>query len=797
MIRNYIKTAWRNLFRHRSFAFLNIVGLAVGLAASMLILTWVKHERSYDSFHEHGNQLYRLIAKLDNEDFKAAVAPPPLTPELKEKMAEVVGFVRVTTPRTHYFEYNQDRYEEKAVFFADTNFLEVFTFPLIAGDKSTALQRPDGIVITERMAKKYFHHENPIGKVLKIDHAQQLTVTAVLSDIPAYSHLQFDFVIPFSFLGKDNYLYPGNTADDWGDFKHYSYIQLHSNAVTSLGERQALEERINTIYRAHANSALLKTSYQLQPLRDIHLHSQNLQVDLAGHGNNQYVNTLFFVAIFILVVACINFMNLATARSARRAKEVGLRKVIGANRLQLILQFLGEALLIAYLSFILAIGLVWITLPLFNQLANTALDAIFFNPGFLFTALAIATLTGLVAGTYPAIYLSGFAPVKVLKGLFSGNGSGNLAFRNTLVVIQFVVSITLLVGTILAYQQLNYLKNRNLGFDKSELIYVPMVGDIWGQQQAYRNALRDNPLTANFTITDDVPTNLRSGTIDYYFEGKDPNSSLILPTMDVGENFFDVFDMHLVAGRSFSHKFGSDSSNFIINETLVNIMGVSAEEAIGKPFELWDRKGTIIGVVRDFNFKPASQAIGPIVMQHNDWGGMVVVKAQAGQLEATLDALEKINATLNPNFPFSYGFVDQDLERLYLGEQRLSNLFNFFALLAIFVSCLGLYGLSAYIAERRAKEIGIRKILGSSSVNIFYLLSKSFLGLVAIAICIALPLSWYTGNIWLEAFAYRINIHWSILALAASIAAAMAMLTTSFQAWKSAWANPVDSLRDD
>ncbi|PRD52711.1 ABC transporter permease [Sphingobacterium gobiense] len=794
MIKNYIKIAWRNIIRHRSFAFLNIAGLAVGLAASILILSWAQHERSYDSFHADIDQLYRVTSTLDQENFRAAVSPSPLAPELKERMSEVADFVRITLPRTHYFEYNDGRYEEKAVIYADTNFLDVFTFPLVAGNKASALQRPDGIVITARMARKYFNDENPIGKVLKIDHTQQVTVTGVLKDIPNNSHLQFDYVLPLTFLNKDHFLYP---HDDWGHFIYYSYLRLQPLHSTMNTELNTLEQHINEIYREHVEGTLLKTTYQLQPLKDIHLHSQNLQVELAGRGNYQYVNTLFFVAIFILVVACINFMNLATARSTRRAKEVGLRKVIGANRLQLIFQFLGEALMIAYFSFALAIGMVWISLPLFNNLANTTFGAAFFNLTFFLSALGIATFMGFVAGIYPAIYLSSFIPIKVLKGIFAGSGTGNLVFRNTLVVIQFVVSIMLLVGTLLAYQQLNYLKNRNLGFDKSGLVYVPMVGDIWGQQQAYRNALRDNPLTANFSVTDDVPTNLRSGTIDYYFDGKDPNSSLILPTMDVDEHFLDVFDMQLIAGRSFSPQFGNDSSNYIVNKTLVSHMGLSPQQAIGKPFTLWDKKGMIIGVVKDFNFKPASQIIEPIVLKYNDWGGMVVIKAPTNQLEATLKALRKINTQLNPNFPFSYGFVDRDLEELYLGEQRLSNLFNFFALLAIFVSCLGLYGLSSYVAERRAKEIGIRKILGSSSFSIFYLLSKNFLVLVAIAMSIALPFSWYAGKTWLASFAYRIDIHWNILILAAGIATLTAMLTTSYQAWKAARTNPVDSLRDE
>lgn len=791
MIKNYFKIAWRNLMRHKSFSLLNISGLAIGLASSMLILSWVQHERGYDKFHSHEDRIFRITAGF-NDDFKSAVVPSPLGPELKEKMAEVNDFVRVSIPVTSFFEYNNNRYEEKAGFYADSTFLNVFTFPLIAGDKATALHQPDGILMTERMAKKYFNDQNAIGKVLKLNNVQEVKVTGVLADIPVNSHLQFDYILPFTSLHKDQPLYPN---EDWRNFIYYSYLRFNPGSSASPVQNKMLENRITDIYRGHVDGTLLKTNFKLQALGDIHLHSQNLQVDLAGHGNYQYVNTLFLVAVFILIVACINFMNLATARSARRAKEVGLRKVIGANRKQLIVQFLGEALLISYLSLMLAVALAGLFMPLFTHLSGVSLTRNFFNPGFMVLVSGIATLAGITAGLYPALYLSGFKPIKVLKGVFEGSHGGNLIFRNVLVVVQFVISISLLVGTIVAHQQLNYLKNRNLGFDKSGLVYVPMTGDIWSQQQAYRNALRENPFTSNFTIIDEVPSNLRSGTIDYYYEGKDPNSSLIVPTMDVGEGFFDVFDMQLIAGRSFSNQFGSDSGNYVVNETLVKIMGLTPEEAIDKPFSLWSKKGNIIGVVKDFNFKPASQIIEPLILQYNDWGGMIVVKAQEQQLEPTIKALEKINASLNPHFAFSYGFVDQDLEKLYRSEQRLSNLFNFFAALAIFVSCLGLYGLSAYIAERRSKEIGIRKILGSSPMNIFYLLSKSFLGLVIIAICIALPVSWYASSIWIEGFAYRIDISWGILVLASCIAVGTAMFTTSYQAWKSACINPVKSLR--
>ena len=490
-------------------------------------------------------------------------------------------------------------------------------------------------------------------------------------------------------------------------------------------------------------------------------------------------------------------MNLSTARSARRAKEVGLRKVVGAARSQLIGQFLGESTLIASISLLLAMGLVWVALPGFNQLAGQELAISLFNGNLLLTLSCIAIFTGLAAGSYPALFLSGFQPIKVLKGILQSGGRSNLVFRNALVVVQFVVSIVLLVGTAVVYQQLHYIKSRNLGYEKSNLVYVPMTGEIWGKQRTYKNTLAQNPLTADFTIIDAMPTNLKSGTVNYDWEGKDPNSQLIIPTMDVSERFFDVFQMKLVAGRAFSTDFKGDSSIYVINERLAGIMGFTPENAVGKSLTLWDKKGMIVGVVKDFNFKPATQSIEPIILQLNDWGGTVVVRTQPGTTEATIKALEEIGTKLNPGFPFSYGFLDQDLDNLYQSEQRLSSLFNLFATLAIFISCLGLYGLSAFMAEQRFKEIGVRKVLGASVFNVVYLLSSNFVRLVLIAIVIAIPVAWYAMDRWLSGFAYRIETGWVVFATASFVAIAIALLTVSYESVKAAVANPVDSLRDE
>lgn len=793
MIKNYFKIAFRNLWRYKAYSLLNISGLSIGLLSSILILLWVANERSYDRFHENASKIYRITSSL-SEDFRAAVAPPPLAPELLEKLPAVDNYLRFSHPVKYTFEHEGNRFEEKGGFYVDSTFWDFFSFALVDGEKQHSFNMPNAILITESMARKYFGHTEVVGQSLIQENKRPLTITAVLADLPSNSHLQFDYLLPMEQIEHDSWMH--DAKQDWRNFVNYAYLKMDDSFVHTEASVDHIERQVQEIFWAHVDGSMLKTTFKLQPLGDIHLHSTNLQVDLAGRSNSRYVDTLFMVAVFMLVVACINFMNLSTARSARRAKEVGLRKVVGAERVQLIAQFMGESLLITFVSLFIAIGLVWLALPGFNTLIGKTLEIRLFDINILAAMLGIALLTGLISGSYPALYLSGFVPASVLKGAPTAGKNGHVVFRNTLVVVQFVVSIFLLVGTIVIYKQLSFVKNRNLGFDKSNLVYVEMNGEVWGKQAAYKDALANHPLTSDFTVIDMLPSNLKSGTVDFQYEGKDPDSELIVPMMDVGENFIEVFDMEMVAGRPFS-KQHNDSSNYIINEKLAGIIGYAPEEAIGKPFALWGNKGQIIGVVKDFNFKPATQAIEPLILSYNNWGGMFVVKAKPQQLEATLSALEKINADINPNFPFSYGFVDQELDKLYESEHRLSNLFYLFAALGVFISCLGLYGLSAFMAEKRIKEIGIRKVLGSSVTGIVYLLTKNFIGLLALAVAISIPLAWYGASKWLDSFAYRIDINWTIFGVAACLAFIVALVTVSYESIKAATANPVDSLRDE
>lgn len=787
MFRNYLKIAVRNLVKHKAFAVLNITGLTIGLASSILILLWVQHELSFDRFHQQADQLYRITAEAS--DFKTAVSPAAMAVGLKQELPAIENYVRISKPVTLFLEKDDQQFEEKRIFYADPSFLDVFTFPLLKGNKQNALNQPDAILLTEAMATKYFGKENPVGQTLVLTNRGNLTVTGVLANPPANSHLQFDFILPIT-TEASNQL---NTV--WGNFNHYSYLLLDKNALKSATALVNLEKQIRAVYQKHIPESTLKVAFHLQPLIAIHLHS-NLQIDLAGNGNILYVKIFFVVAIFILIVACINFMNLATARSARKAKEVGLRKVVGASRIQLIVQFLGESTFLSFISLLVAIGLVFLFLPAFNELAGTRLALELLNVKLILTLLGIAIATGLIAGSYPAFYLSRFQPSKVLKGPVKFT-DGSQLFRNTLVVTQFVVSIVLLIGTVVIYNQLQFIKSRNPGFEKSNLLYMSMTGEIWNKQELLKTSLQKNQLTSNFTIVSELPVNIDAGTNDVVWDGKDPNSQVIFPFLSVSENFIDVFQIQLLKGRSFSTDFVADSTNYVINETAMKTMGLNSENVLQQTLALNGRKGMIIGVVKDFNFKPVHTSIEPLILELNKWGGLVIVRAAPGKSKETIQAMENMHQQLNPNFTLTYNFLDQDMANQYVGEQRIGKIFNLFTVLAILISCLGLYGLSAFMAQQRTKEIGVRKVLGASVANILYLLSGSFTRLILIASLLALPLAWIALNKWLEGFAYHITISWMVFILAPLAAMLIGWVTVGYESAKAALSNPVKNLRSE
>jgi predicted permease len=790
MLRNYFKVAIRNLLRQKGFSFINIFGLALGITCTALIGMWVNDELSFDRFHKDYERMYRITTTLPEMKVHAAVSPAPLAMALKEQMPEVEEAVRISDFNRDLIQVGDVKFEEKGVIYADSNFFRVFSFPLIKGDREHVLDNPEGIVITEEMAMKYFGSTDVIEKTIRKNDKEDFTVTGVMANLPANSHLHFDFVQPMRYLARTN---DDLKTNRWDNFNWFTYLKIGEKTKQTKESIANLEQRMQTIYKKNEDE--LKVGFVLQPLADIHLYS-NFLADIPGHGRAQNVYIFMIVAVFILVVACLNFMNLATARATRRAKEVGLRKTVGAIRPHLIGQFLAESLIVAMLSLSLALLIIFLVMPQFNELGGKNLQLDFTNAKLILSLLGITFITGILAGSYPALYLSGFVPATVLKGNFASVGSGSL-FRNTMVVIQFAVSISLIVGTAIVYRQLKFIQHLNLGYDKENLIYVPMTGELWSKYQSLRDRLEANRLTSQYSFISGLPTSSSGATVSVEWPGKDPNSQPLFYNTAIDENFADVFKATFLEGHGYTKNSQADSTSTIVNETALKTMDMKLESAVGSRIKIWGREKTIIGVVKDFNFKPIQESIGPMFLNRNTWGGYAMIRTLPGETENTIALLEQICKEMNPSYPFDYSFLDQDIANLYTAEQRLGSLFNVFAVLAIVISCLGLYGLSAYLAERRTRELGIRKVMGASGFQLVYLLSATFTKPILIATAIAVPLAWYGMNQWLSGFAYHISIDWTIFVIAFVSALVIAWLTVSFESIKAATTNPVKSLRSE
>ena len=790
MIRNYIKVAVRNLLRQKGFSFINIFGLALGISCTALIGMWVSDEMSYDRFHKDHERIYRVTATLPELKVHAAVSPSPLALATKNEIPEVEDVVRMSSYNNDLIQVGDVKFEEKGILYADSNFFKMFTFPFIKGDADRALQNPEGIVITEEMALKYFGTTEVLEKTIRKNNKDDFTITGVIANIPSNSHLKFDFVQPMRYLARTHGDLKNNV---WDNFNWFTYIKLNDKAQQSRPTLANLETKMQAIYKK--NEPVVKCAFVLQPLANVHLHS-NFLADIPGHGNAQNVYIFSVVAVFILIVACLNFMNLATARAARRAKEVGLRKVVGAVRPHLMGQFLAESLVVALISLVLALLIIYLVLPYFNTLGGKELTLDFTNLRLIGGLLGITVLTGLLAGSYPALYLSGFVPATVLKGNFTARGSGSI-FRNTMVVIQFAVSISLIVGTAIVYRQLQYIQQLNLGYDKENLLYVRMSGELWSKYEALRTRLGSNRLTSQYSFISELPTGPSGATISVDWKGKDPNTQPLFYNLAIDENFEEVFKTTFLDGHGYGENAQADSVNIIVNEEALETMNMKLESAVGSRIKIWGTERTIIGVVKDFNFRPVQETIGPMFLQRNTWGGYAIVRTMPGETAGTIQALEEICKELNPSYPFEYNFVDQDIANMYTAEQRLGKLFNVFAVLAIVISCLGLYGLSAYLAERRTRELGIRKVLGASGFQLVYLLSATFTRPILIATAIAIPLAWYGMSQWLTRFVYHITISWTIFVVAFVSALVIAWLTVSFESIKAARTNPVNSLRSE
>jgi putative ABC transport system permease protein len=796
MILRNLTTAFRRLRQHRLFAILNILGLSTGLASTMLICLWIYDQLSYDSFHVNGRHIYRIVASPLDGTYPLTGAP--LAADIQAQIPGIKNTVRIKADygQPVVFAVGEKHFETNRAMYTDPSFLQVFSFPLVSGDPATALSQPGGMLLTERTARRFFGTEDVVGRTVRMSDTAVFTVTGVMKDIPANSHLQFDLLLPMAYDARTD----GDILHHhYDNLNFYTYLQMDDNRDVSPAALADLGKKIGIIN--HKGEPTFEADFELQPLSRIHLYSKWLQYDIGEQGNIVYVRIFSIIAAFILIVACINFMNLATARSARRAREVGVRKVVGARRGQLISQFLGESAALTFLALLLSLGLVALALPAFNGLLDTSLHLPLTNGWFIGALALIWLVTSLVAGGYPAFFLSGFRPVKVLKGTISKVGGG--FFRNTLVVFQFVISVVLIIGTTVVYSQLNFIRNRDLGYDKANLLYIPLKGELGKRLDALTAALRDNPRLSHYSVVSEVPVDVGMGTAGVQWPGKQPDTHPMFSVMGADEHFLDIFKIRQASGRGFSAAYPMDTLNYVLNEKAAHLMGWDTASAVGQPLTLWGNKGIVIGVVKDFNFKPVQSAIDPLILRYNPGAGkewlrrQVVINLAPGGLSASIADLHAIWNKLNPVYAFEYHFVDQQLALSYMTEERLGVIFNSFALLAIFISCLGLIGLAAFTAEQRTREIGIRKVLGADVTGIVALLSGGFVRLVFLASLIAAPLAWYGMHLWLQEFAFRIPLSAWYFVFAGGLALFIALATVSGQAIRAAMANPVKSLRSE
>ncbi len=785
MLYNYLIIALRGLRKSKAFSLINLLGLAVGMATSILLLLWVQDELSFDNFHPDGEHVYRVVAQwqMSNETRDYATTPAPLAATLKGDIPDIRDVVRLHGGQQMLLTYRDKNFDETGGLYADPALLRMLGFPLLKGNPQTALRDPHSIVLTEALARKYFGSENALGKLIRINNKLNFTVTGVMRDVPPNSHLRFSYVVPFELMKQNG----SDLDNNWEDYNYTTYVQLHPGPSAA-----GVEAKIAALFKRRSPN--MKGRFYLEPLQRIYLHSK-VQGDNARHGDAQSVYILSAVAIFILLIASINYMNLATARSARRAKEVGLRKVAGAHRGQLVGQFLGESVLLACLALGVALVLVWVLLPVYNDITEKQLSLDLLLGKAALGLLAIAVCTGLVSGSYPALMLSAFQPVQVLKGTVSPS-RGGATFRRGLVVVQFTLSILLIISTLVIYRQMQYVRGKNLGFEKENVLSFALRGDLDKRYESIRGELLRQPGVVAVTSASQDLTSVASSTGGGDWEGKAPGAQIILNQLSVDRDFTDAFNLRMVAGRGFSRQYATDSAAFIVNEVAVKQMGL--ESPVGTRFSVHGVKGTIVGVAKNFHFKSMHEPIEPMLLFVSpNWRSQVYVKVKPGYEAGAVAACEKVWKAFNPSYPFAYRFLDENFDRMYRTEQRTSRLFNYFSGIAIFIACLGLFGLAAYSAEQRVREIGIRKVLGASVSSLVTLLSQEFVVLVTVSFLLAVPLGWYLMEGWLSDFAYRIRLRWWIFALAGGLALLIALLTVSFQSVKAALANPVKSLRSE
>ncbi len=796
MFKSYFRTALKNLTNNRLYSFVNITGFSIGIASCMLIFLYIQYELSYDSFNTNADRIYRLteILHLPKEDNARAVSSPPMASTLQSSLPEIQKTVRINFSG-RIISYNENKIHGTSIIYADSTLFDIFTFPMIQGNPRTALVNPYSIVLTETTVKKYFGTEPAFGKTMKLSDTINLTVTGIIKDVPENSHLGFDCILSRTTIFELN---KQNEDNNWFDNNYWTYLLLPPGY-----DYRSLEPKIDGVIEKAMVQARKETglwyNFKLQPITDIHMKS-DLRAEIKPNSDIKYIYIFSAAAILILLIACINFINLSTARSVKRSKEIGLRKVAGAMRGQLISQFLSESSLFAMVAGAFAIGIILLALPYFNQFTGKVLTLNYLlNPAIQFIYLGIILSVGFLAGLYPAILMSSFKPVKAIKESIK-HGWQDVLIRKGLVIFQFTISVILISSTAFIFEQLRFLQNKKLGMKKDQVLQIPIQYEDLSRTKTIQYELRKISGVVNVSITS---FSFKEGVpwVATLPEGASENEVFSISSMAVDENFLSTYQIALVTGRNFSSEFPTDTSeSFIVNETAVKYFGWGTPlQSIGKTID-WGlgKKGKVIGVVKDFNFSSLHDNIRPLIIHilPDDYG-FVAVLVKPGNINQTIKHIENAWKNIATNSPFAYSFVNEDFENLYKAEHNMQTVLSLFTLLSVFISCLGIFGLAAFTIRQRFKEIGVRKVLGASVSNIAGLLSKDFLKLVVLAVIIASPIAYFGIYKWLESFAYRINISWWIFLVTGIAVIAIALATVSFQAIKAALANPVKSLRTE
>lgn len=793
MFTNYLKVMVRNIKRQKMYALINVVALASGIACSIFMLFWIQDGTSYDKYHKNVDELYRVISvQMTPAEVKhLSTAPNPIGPVLKEQYPEVVNFARYCGGSlTWSVQYGTKRFRNDKLGSADPSLFEMFTFPFIKGDPETAFSDPKSIVLTESMAKKYFDNDDPMGKVIRVSSGH-FKITGIIKDVPKKSHLQFDYLFPIENMKK----MWGEDMKNWERMRFYTYVQLAPGS--SL---QAVNQKISGIVKKQHPESNIGRVF-LMPIKDVHLHS-NFDWDPynMNKGNINHIYLFSLAAICVLLIACINFTNLATARSTVRAREVGLRKTMGGHKWDLIKQFLGESIVFAFIALIVALILVYLFFPTFKSLSglDLTLGSSFTIPVIL-GLLVITILTGFASGSYPAFYLSSFQPVTVLKGASNVNRHRKAYLRKILVVVQFAITITFIISSAVIFSQRQYIRNKDLGFDKNNVLSFFGMRGFVSHPEGAKNALKQNPNVLSVT-KGFRPVGATQGTTALDWEGRNPDEKIMLYPIFADYDYLETYKVKLVEGRFFSRDFTSDVNNYVLNKAAVKAMGLKSP--VGKRFAYRgmlpnaEPEGIIIGVVEDFHQESLHNPIKPAVFKFYTGVGSVSVRIRPENVAETIAFLkEKYEKIAGTHMPFSYEFIDSAINDFYKEEDRISTILRYITFLTIFIACLGLLGLISFLTVKRSKEVGIRKVMGASVTNVTLILSKDLLPWVLLANIISWPVAWYVMTEWLRNFTYRITIGWWIFPLASLLALVIAFFTISFQTIKAARANPADTLR--